>query len=146
MKQLFIYFFILYLIQPLSAKKVDEKVVIKVVNKVLKDENKEFKKIDELIPLGLENDTAIYVAKLKDGGFIIISADDAAPPYLGGCTLVEYKPGIMPPGLLFLIEKYNFSIKMIREDKVEATDHIKSKWKYYLSDDETDMKSASTVT
>jgi hypothetical protein len=146
MKYLFICLFILCLIQPSFGKKVDEKDVLKVVEKVLKNENKDFKKIDELIPSGLENDTTIYIAKLKDGGFIIVSADDAAPPYLGGCTLGEYNPKAMPPGLLYLIEKYKYVIKSIQEDNIHATDKIKSKWKYYLDDEEPNLKSVSTIT
>jgi ferritin-like metal-binding protein YciE len=54
------------------AKKVSEKDVLKVINKVLKEENKESKKIKELIPLVIENDTVVCIGKFNNTGFDII--------------------------------------------------------------------------
>jgi len=146
MKPLLIYLVILCLVQSVYAKKNDEKDVIKVVNKVLTDENKSSKKIDKLIPSGLENDTTIYIAKLNGGGFIVVSADDAAVPVLVLNLEGDFDMEKMPSGLLYLIEKYQYSIGELRKNKIEAPDKVKVKWEHYLgSSDQATLKSALTV-
>lgn len=125
---------------------MEEKDVFKVVKKVLKDENKEFKKIEELIPAGLENDTSIYIAKLKNGGFIVVSADDAATPVLVVNSEAIYEKDSLPPGLLYLLEKYQLSIKGLKDKKQESQDKVKDKWKYYLAESNpNNLKSSNSV-
>ncbi|MDA3927905.1 MAG: C10 family peptidase [Prolixibacteraceae bacterium] len=114
------------------AKKVSEKDVLKVINKVLKEENKESKKIKELIPLVIENDTVVCIGKFKNTGVVIISADDVAPPVLGVCWNGEYDIEKMPPGLVGLIEKYKNTIKNMQIDGVEADSKTRRKWDRYL--------------
>lgn len=146
MKHLFIYLFILCLVQPILAKKVEKNDILKVVSKILKDENKVSKKIEELIPSGLENDTTIYIAKLKGGGFVIVSADNAATPILVINTDGDYNKEQMPSGLLYLLEKYQYSIGELRKKNVKASDKVRDKWSYYLDNsNQASLKSASTI-
>ncbi|MCF8357141.1 MAG: C10 family peptidase [Prolixibacteraceae bacterium] len=134
------------LIQPLYARKVEKEKILKVVKTVLKEKGKDSQKVKELIPLGLKSDTTIYVAALKDSGFIIISADYSAPPVLGNTFYGEYNPEVMPPGLLYLIEKYQYSIGVLRDQKIGPTDVIEKMWNEFLQDDgSSSMKSGKIV-
>lgn len=145
MKHLFIYLFILCLIQPVLGKKVEEKDILEVVKKVLKDENKDYKNVEELIPSGLENDTTIYIAKLKGGGFIVISADDIATPILVINSEAQFVWESLPPGLSYLLGKYQYSIKELKDNKKEATDKVKERWKYYLDESNVATLKSSNI-
>lgn len=84
--------------------------------------------VEAYIPLGLEKDTTVYIAKYKSGGFSIISAHYAAPPLLGYCRSGEYNPKEMPGGLLYLIEEYQKSISTLFADKIKPSEEIVRKW------------------
>ena len=120
--------------------------MFKVVKKTLKEWNQDNKKIEELIPLGLEKDTAIYVAKLKKGGFIIISADDVATPVLVIDKENYFDLEKLPPGFLYLLEKYQYSVKDLKERKVKQSDKVKDSWEFYLNDEQIpNLKSVSNL-
>ena len=127
------------------AKKVEDKDVQKVIATVLKNQNKEFKKVEKLIPLGINNDTTIYVATLKDGGYIIISADYSATPVLGSCSEGIYDPENMPGGLLYLMGTYQNSIKSLRDDNVQPSEETQALWDKYLGKQGNKLKSVSLI-
>lgn len=125
---------------PLQAQKVNVSNVQKVALKVLKEENKESQTIEKMIPLGIKNDTTVYIASLKDGGFIILSADYAAPPILGFSSKGTYNPDSLPGGLNYLIKGYQVSIASLREDNIKPTSETNLKWQEYL--DNSNVKNA----
>lgn len=132
---------------PLQAQKVNESDVQKVALKVLKEENKESKTIEKMIPLGINNDTTVYIVSLKDGGFIILSADYAAPPILGFSSKGTYNPDSLPGGLNYLIKGYQISIASLREDNIKPTSEINLKWQEYLGNSivKNALKSGETI-
>lgn len=81
------------------------------------------------------NDAAAYIFNLKNGGFVIISADDALPPILG-YSLDGYCPaeGI---NLNFdsYLQGYVDQVEYIRENNIEAGDEIAELWKKYSTTD-----------
>lgn len=132
----------------LNAQVVSINEIQKVAMNVLKEENKESKTIEKMIPLGVKNDTTVYIASLKDGGFIILSADYAAPPVLGFSSKGTYNPDSLPGGLNYLIKGYQVSIASLREDKVKPTSEINLKWQEYLysSNAKMALKSGEMIT
>ncbi|MGM0528692.1 MAG: Spi family protease inhibitor [Bacteroidota bacterium] len=84
MKKAFI-LFIFFLLHHISfAERVDFETIKKVAVKVFienypgSDKDEIF--IDRAIPFTRENDTLFYIFNFKQNGFVIISADNAAPP------------------------------------------------------------------
>lgn len=116
----------------LFAQKVEEADLQKVALNLLKEKNKESKTIEKMIPLGVENDTSVYIVSLKGGGFIILSADYAAPPILGFCSNGTYNPDSLPGGLNYLIKGYQISIASLRKEKIKPTTETNTKWQEYL--------------
>jgi hypothetical protein len=102
--------------------------------------------VETLFPLCIEGDTLVYIAKLKNKGFIIISADFSAPPILGFCADGEYNPETMPPGLLYLIDKYQKSIRQLKEDAIEPTLENAIKWNEYIPNETLNLKSINSLT
>ena len=140
----FLLLIFLFLSLATFAKKVDEKDALKVFAKVLKKENKGSIKLKKLTPLGFNSDTLLYVAELKDEGFIIISADFVAPPVLGTCFEGRFIVDSLPGGLNYLINKYQKEIDYLRNNNFDATEKVKNKWKEYLNDTD-DLKSATNI-
>ncbi|NQU87621.1 MAG: C10 family peptidase, partial [Mariniphaga sp.] len=130
---------LLILVIPIIS--LGEKVNIRKAKKVaqriykLDKPDKDELKIENFITLGNNNDTLLYVFSYPDDGFVIISAEDAAPPVLGHCKKGKYEPENMPGGLLYLIEKYQYSISSLREKKSVASEKIKKQWINILNDD-----------
>ena len=100
-----------------------------------------------MIPLGINNDTTVYIVSLKDGGFIILSADYAAPPILGFSSKGTYNPDSLPGGLNYLIKGYQISIASLREDNIKPTSEINLKWQEYLGNSivKNALKSGETI-
>ncbi|MDP3912515.1 MAG: C10 family peptidase [Bacteroidota bacterium] len=134
MKNLLIYLLTLLIVIPTFAERVDKKTAIKVAKKMLIKNNWVMKGDPNIIPLVKNNDTLIYIVTFSPKGFVIISADNSAPPILGQCENAEYNPEIMPPGLLYLIEKYQYSISEMKENKSLATKKIEAQWNDLLTD------------
>lgn len=98
--------------------------------------------IEKAIPFITENDTLFYVLNFKQNGFVIISADNAAPPVLGYCYNNKFKQADLPPGLEYLLSRYKGEIFSLRTEKVEPTKEIKNKWEQLLDDKVSGFKSA----
>ncbi|MCF8360454.1 MAG: Spi family protease inhibitor [Prolixibacteraceae bacterium] len=125
---------LLLFVLPTYSKKVNKDDVRKVVQKVLTDKNHSSYKIEEIIPSLYKSDTVLYFAILDKGGFLIVSADNTAPPVLGETYYGEYNTAKMPPALHYLIERYQYSINYLKENNIEQTPEIKSQWDNYLGD------------
>ncbi len=127
---------------PTYSKEVNKDDVRKVAQKVLADKKYSSYKIEEIIPLLYKSDTMLYFATLDKGGFLIISADNTAPPVLGETYSGEYSTSKMPLGLLYLIERYQYSINYLKTNNIEQTPEIKSQWDNYLGN-KSNQKSIS---
>ena len=128
------------------AEKVNIETVKKIAVKVFienysgSDKDEIF--IEKAIPFITENDTLFYVLNFKQNGFVIISADNAAPPVLGYCYKNRFEQADLPPGLEYLLSRYKGEIFSLRKEKVEPTKEIKNKWERLLDDKASGLKSA----
>jgi hypothetical protein len=102
--------------------------------------------ISEIVTLGLNNDTLIYIFKFAKEGFVIVSGNYAAPPVLGQCYTDVFDTIMMPPGLLFLLDKYKYEMSKINEIKLKPIKDIKNKWNEILSGNINSSKSYSVGT
>jgi len=147
MKRINILLIILLILHHLSfAEKVNIETVKKIAVKVFMENypgsDKDEIVIDRVIPFTTENDTLFYVLNFKQNGFVIISADNAAPPVLGYCYKNKYEQSNLPPGLEYLLYRYKGEIFSLRTEKVEPTKEIKNKWEQLLDDKASGLKSA----
>lgn len=134
-KQFYLVLFLIFVsCSKLFSQEVSIHDVLKVTQYTLKKENQTDKNVEKIIPLGLKNDTTIYILTFDKGGFVIISGDYTAPPVLGFCNNGTYNPDSLPGGLSYLIEGYQRSINNLRENKIKQTDEIQSKWSLYTKD------------
>ena len=78
------------------------------------------------------NDTLLYIVPYEKDGFSIVSGIYEVSPVLGFCELGVYDPDLMPPGLLYLIEKYKYEIAKAKSNKIKATKQIENQWVEYL--------------
>ena len=83
------------------SQKVETDDMLIVTQNVLLKEKQENKKVEKMIPLGVNDDTTIYIAQLEKEGFIILSADYVAPPVSGYCHKGTYNPDSLPGGLIY---------------------------------------------
>ena len=97
--------------------------------------------IEKMIPYIKENDTLFYVVNLKQNGFVIISADNVAPPVLGYCLKNKFDSINIPSGFNYLLTKYKNSIYTLRKENTEPSLEIKSKWEQLLGDKTLETKS-----
>ena len=147
MKRINILLIILLILHHLSfAEKVNIETVKKIAVKVFIENypgsDKDEIVIDRVIPFTTENDTLFYVLNFKQNGFVIISADNAAPPVLGYCYKNKFEQSNLPPGLEYLLSRYKGEILCLRTEKVEPTKEIKNKWDRLLDNKASGLKSA----
>jgi hypothetical protein len=76
--------------------------------------NGEELKYDKIIPVTKNGDTLFYVFSFIQDGFVMVSNDRAAPPILGYTKKGRFQIFEMPPGLLYLIEKYKYLITALK--------------------------------
>lgn len=139
MKRIIFLLLAVFILQHLSfAKKVSLETVKKIAVKVFMDNysgrDKNEILIDKTIPFTRENDTLFYVLNFKQNGFVIISADNSAPPVLGYCLGNKFDSLNIPPGLDYLLSKYKVGVYTIRKEHIEPTLEIKNKWEQLLDD------------
>jgi hypothetical protein len=143
MKKIIIYLSLVLVPVILYSNKVDVETANKIARKVYKMDMPDKSQTDvmKFTPLSLEGDTLLYVFSYPDDGYVIISSDDAAPPVLGHCTNGKFVPDDMPPGLLFLIEKYKYSIVNLKKNKAKPSKRIEDQWVKYLGEGYAQLKS-----
>ena len=81
-------------------------------------------------------DTLLYIVPYEKDGFAIVSGIFEVSPILGFCDSGIYNPADMPPGLLYLIEKYKTEIEKIKTVKIKATKQVEQQWEEYLSENQ----------
>jgi len=97
--------------------------------------------IESMVVFKNDIDTLFYLFTFKNKGFIIVSGDQCTPPILGECKRGIYNPEIMPDGLLYLLEKYKYSIYQLKQKKVIPSERYKNLWKEIISSDYLNSKS-----
>lgn len=118
------------------AQKVEKTHVEKIAQEVYKRNNQgKTTNLKDVVPLGNEGkkDTLLYIVPFEESGFAIISGNLAAPPVLGYCLKGVYDSASMPPGLLYLIEKYKYEIDKLKEEKQKPDESVQKLWEEYLS-------------
>lgn len=65
------------------------------------------------------------------GGFVIVSADDAAYPIIGYSSEGYYRPDNISPEFSFWMKRYKTQIASIRQHNIKATANIQNEWKAY---------------
>ncbi len=88
-------------------------------------------------------ETALYVFTFVQGGFVIISADDAAWPSPGFSLKGDFTYEISSPAFNAWMEGYIKQIEYIRVNKLEANDNIRNEWERLTKSDNTEHKSSS---
>ena len=88
--------------------------------------------ISELIPVTNDNQEVLYyIVNYKNKGFSIISAENAMKPVLGTCSSNNFNYNDVPPGLLYLLERYKAEIIEIRKQKIAPSKENIALWDKY---------------
>ena len=142
MKKILLFFFILFVSELASiCQKVESITARDVAVAIYRKHNLvNDVQVSSVIPIGLKNDTLLYVVTFSEKGFVIVSGYRSAPPVLGQCFTDVYDTKRMPPGLLYLFEKYKYGISKLVENKIIPTKETEKKWDNILSPDFTSNK------
>jgi hypothetical protein len=130
-----------------GQNRVELRNVEKIAKEVFKRKNNVGDvKIAKPIPIvsNSQKDTLLYIVHYEKDGFAIVSGIFEVSPILGFCNSGIYDTDVMPPGLLYLIEKYKTEIEKIKTVKIKATKQVEQQWEEYLS--ENQLKSFTTGT
>ncbi len=76
----------------------------------------------------------IFIVDMKPGGFVLVSNEKNTYPVLGFSENGHFEINEMPPALEELIIGYSDQITFIKDNNLQATDKIRSKWEYYSTD------------
>lgn len=82
----------------------------------------------EVTEAGYESD-AMYIFNGKDGGWIIISAEDATTPVLGYNETGRINPRRLPDNFKHWVGGYEKSVKAVRANRVKASSEVEALWK-----------------
>ncbi len=88
----------------------------------------------EIIPLIEKGDVVIFVMRMLPNGFVIISADDKAPPILGYSFEGTYEPLNLPVQYQAMESNYRREIYQSIQDDVTPTEEIRLLWEKYSAD------------
>lgn len=81
-------------------------------------------------------DTLLFIVPFEESGFVIVPAHKAAPPTLGHCLNGNFEPSKMPPGLLYLIDKYKYGVKKLNKEKKKPSEKVLKLWTEYLNNNQ----------
>jgi hypothetical protein len=76
----------------------------------------------------------IYAVNFRQGGFVLLSADDRARPVLGICYQGAYNEKIHVPGLDWMLAEWSRQIHHIVFNQIPATPEITAEWARWQSD------------
>jgi len=93
-------------------------------NKPIK--NRHRLQIKSLVKKSSNRLTSLYVYNFADGGFVLVSGNDACPPVLGYSTASEITENTQCPSLLALLESYSEEINWLHTHNVDNTSSIKT--------------------
>ena len=117
-------------IQLTQARKVAENLI---------SEKFESIKSNEIFQTDLQvihfKENLMFAFNLPDNeGFALIAGDDSISPILAYSSASSFDPENVPTSLQWLLDSYSRQIQSIKDEKIEATPEIKSKWAKYSSD------------
>ncbi len=89
----------------------------------------------------LSGDEPVYYAfNFRDGGFIIVSADDAVTPVLGYSFEGEYSEAGKPPQYITWMEGYARQIDYCRNHQLAPEPGVAEAWQHLLTDSPSTLK------
>jgi hypothetical protein len=77
--------------------------------------------------------TYLYVFNSSNKGFVMVAGDDVVTPILAYSHEGAFDPSNIPPNTAKWLEGYKNQIRFAIENEIEATEEIKTEWKYYYS-------------
>lgn len=84
--------------------------------------------VKETIIEKINNQEAFYAFNFEDGGFVIVSAEDAYVPVIGYSLEGAYKNDRPESSLRWLMNDYKNQIAWLRSNNIEATAEIAADW------------------
>lgn len=78
---------------------------------------------------------AFYTFDFTNGGYVIISADDAYDPIMGYSFEGEFPKGLLNDNFASFLQNYVDQIAFIRENNIQAEASIANDWKHLLSNE-----------
>jgi len=92
------------------------------------------------------NGPLYYIFNFNDGGFIIVTADDACSPILGYSFETSYKSGYHSDAFLSMMDKFKREILYARENNLLPDETITSTWARLTSTDNRQIRNPETIT
>ncbi len=90
---------------------------------------------EEPLSIKESNEIVYYVFnKYKEGGFVIISAEDTYYPIIGYSLKNTFKTENQPENVSFWMQQYKDQIIYLKDNKIEANDQISLLWNKYRTD------------
>ena len=136
MKKIILIWLLAYgLVLGLSANPVDKNLAQKVAKNFYSERMTEskFPGILSIHLVSFRNSNSYYAVNLKNQkGFVLVSADDISMPIWAYSFEGNYSELNQPENVARTIEEFNLQLEHLRNNKIEATNHIKSQWSKYL--------------
>lgn len=88
--------------------------------------------VKEIIPLS-SNEALAYAINFRNGGFVLIAADNASKPILGYSYEGNFSKEQIPPVVENWMQMYYKKINDIRQNNIPATPEIEQEWTALLS-------------
>jgi hypothetical protein len=99
--------------------------------------------ISETIIEKTGGEAAYYAFNFKDGGFVIVSAEDTYVPVLGYSLTGSYTNDRPESSFRWVMEDYKNQIAYLRNNKIAATPEIAANWQMLLTSDAGLLKNGS---
>ena len=139
--------FILLFSNSLFAKELDSNgiktVALNAYSKCTGSLKNNLNILEEII-ISEKEKKAFTIFNFKEGGFIIVSNNDAAEPILGYGFNSTLNLDSIPPALNYLLNEYKNEILGIKENQTSSPE-IKEKWEMYAVLDETFSTKSYTI-
>jgi hypothetical protein len=130
----------------LFSSPVDMETAKRVAQNVMSKSRGASKSVSDIVTERFNGQSSIYIVNFSGGGWVMVSADDAAVPVLaysndGSCRKEDEKPD----GFLFLVSEYMEQIDMARKTKAKQTGEIMEMWKNLTADEDRGIPQKSAV-
>lgn len=117
--------------QPVDIETI--KLVAKNANQVLKNEIDKNVEITEILPISEKETDIGYIINFNDNSFLILSGDYSIKPILGHCNESKFSFNEAPPGLKYLLARYEAEIKYARDNSIKPSAKTKKQWESMLN-------------
>lgn len=87
----------------------------------------------------LNNEAALYIFNFAQGGFVIVSADEALPPFIGYDLEATCADEDVNQNFESFLSGYTDQIRFIRENNIEPEQAITQQWEFYTTTDPQSM-------